>query len=70
MTTAIFTVCLKNISASHLQNTEKNTANKKSVAYALKFRISDRTLTDEEVNVVMEKCIADLEKQFGAELRK
>ena len=31
---------------------EKIGEGKKSVAYALKFRVPDRTLTDEEVNVV------------------
>ena len=43
---------------------------KKSVAYALNFRIKERTLTDEEVNVVMEQVVKDLEKELNAELRK
>ena len=42
---------------------------KKSIAYSLEFGASDRTLTDEEINGVLEKIIASLEKQ-GAELRK
>lgn len=43
---------------------------KKSVAYALTFRIKERTLTDEEVNLVMEQVITNLEKELKAELRK
>ena len=43
--------------------------NKKSIAYSLEFGANDRTLTDEEINQVLEKIIANLEKQ-GASLRK
>ena len=43
--------------------------NKKSIAYSLEFGASDRTLTDEEINNVLEKIITNLEKQ-GANLRK
>ena len=43
---------------------------KKSIAYALTFGASDRTLTDEEVNPVLDKIVAGVEKAFGAELRK
>lgn len=43
--------------------------NKKSIAYSLSFGTQDRTLTDEEINAVLEKIIENLEKQ-GAELRK
>ena len=44
--------------------------NKKSVAYSLKFRDKNKTLSDEEINTVMENIIAELEKTLGAELRK
>ena len=44
--------------------------NKKSVAYALKFRDKNKTLLDEEVNKVMDEIISELEKDIGAELRK
>ncbi len=44
--------------------------NKKSIAYSLTFSAKDRTLTDEEINPIMEKIITGLEKQIGAELRK
>jgi phenylalanyl-tRNA synthetase beta chain len=43
---------------------------KKSMAYSLTFGAKDKTLTDEEINKVLEKIIADLEKGIGAELRK
>ena len=43
--------------------------NKKSIAYSLEFGAQDRTLTDEEINAILEKIIVSLEKQ-GAELRK
>ena len=49
---------------------EKLGANKKSVAYSLKFRVPDRTLKDEEVNNTMTEIVAELEKSLGAELRK
>jgi phenylalanyl-tRNA synthetase beta chain len=49
------------------QNIEKG---KKSMAYSLTFGAKDKTLTDEEINKVLEKIIADLEKGIGAELRK
>ncbi|MEI6131708.1 MAG: phenylalanine--tRNA ligase subunit beta [Bacillota bacterium] len=42
---------------------------KKSVAYALVFRATDRTLTDEEVSKTMKKITDGLNFQFGAELR-
>ena len=45
-------------------------AGKKSIAYSLTFGVNDRTLTDEEVNPVIEKIIVGLEKTFNAELRK
>lgn len=43
--------------------------NKKSIAYSLEFGANDRTLTDEEINQILDKIIANLEKQ-GAYLRK
>ena len=43
---------------------------KKSVAYSLTFGSNNKTLTDEEVNPVVEKIIESLEKTFKAELRK
>lgn len=43
---------------------------KKSVAYALTFEKSDRTLTDEEINNAMDKIIELVEKKMNATLRK
>lgn len=42
---------------------------KKSVAYSITFRASDRTLTDEEVSKVMEKITKALMNELGAQLR-
>ena len=44
--------------------------NKKSVAYSLTFGSNTKTLTDEEVNPVLEKIINSLESSLNAELRK
>lgn len=43
---------------------------KKSVAYSLRFRSKDRTLTDDEINSTMEEIVKELENTLGAELRK
>jgi phenylalanyl-tRNA synthetase beta chain len=48
---------------------EKLGAGKKSLAYGLKFRAADKTMTDEETNSIMEKILRVLEKEFGAKLR-
>ncbi|MCH5185309.1 MAG: phenylalanine--tRNA ligase subunit beta [Oscillospiraceae bacterium] len=42
---------------------------KKSVAYSIVFRASDRTLTDEEINKIFDKIINNLEDKLNAELR-
>lgn len=49
---------------------EKLGEGKKSVAYALTFRASDRTLTDAEIQASMDKILKALETSFGAEIRK
>ena len=43
---------------------------KKSIAYSLTFNDSKKTLTDEEVNNLMEKVIENVSKKFSAEIRK
>ena len=43
---------------------------KKSIAYSLTFNDSKKTLTDEEVNNLMEKVIENVNKKFSAEIRK
>lgn len=42
---------------------------KKSVAYSITFRASDKTLTDDDVNPVMDKILKDLELKLDAQLR-
>lgn len=42
---------------------------KRSIAYSLSFGKQDRTLTDEEVNNIMNKVIENLQNKMGAELR-
>lgn len=44
--------------------------NKKSVAFSLVYRASDRTLQDEEIAGVQEKVVNALQETFSAELRK
>ena len=61
---------LEEINLFDVYRNEKLGENKKSVAYSLKFRLSDRTLTDEEVNTTMQEIITALEKELNAELRK
>ncbi len=41
----------------------------RSLAYQLRIQADDRTLTDEEVAEIRERCIADVRKAHGAELR-
>jgi len=42
---------------------------KKSLAFGMKFRLAERTLTDEEVSQALDKIISALKVRFGAELR-
>lgn len=44
-------------------------AGRKSLAYALRFRAADRTLTDEEVGKLRQRCIDAVAKVHGGELR-
>lgn len=43
---------------------------KRSLAFSLNFTSYDKTLTDEEINPILEKIIQTCEKDFKAELRK
>ena len=68
---------IKKVAGSLLTNAEvfdvyegKNIEeDKRSIAYSLSFGKQDRTLTDEEVNDVMNKVIENLQNKMGAELR-
>ena len=42
---------------------------KKSLAYSLVFGSNEKTLTDDEINPIVEKIVERLKKDFGAELR-
>jgi len=43
---------------------------KKSLAFGIRYRLPDRTLTDEEVNRAQERILESLRARFGAELRQ
>ena len=49
---------------------EKIGENKRSVAYSLVFRDLSKSLSDDEINPVMEEITKELENKFNAELRK
>lgn len=44
-------------------------ANKKSVAFSLRFRHEEKSLTDDDINPVMSAILARLETELGAKLR-
>ena len=54
----------------YIYRNEKLGENKKSVAYSLIFRDKNKTLSDEEINNVMDSIISELEKTLHAELRR
>ena len=43
---------------------------KRSLAFGIKYRLPDRTLTDDEVNEAQNRIVTALQNKFGAELRK
>lgn len=43
---------------------------KKSLAYSLTFGANDRTLTDDEINPLLEKIVVETNKAYGAILRQ
>ena len=60
---------LESFEVFDIYRNEKLGENKKSIAINLKFRTKEKTLTDEEVNEVMEQIVSNLTKN-GAKLRK
>jgi phenylalanyl-tRNA synthetase beta chain len=44
-------------------------AGRKSLAFALRFRAPDRTLTDDEVGEIRQRCIEAVAREHGGELR-
>lgn len=60
---------LESIKLFDIYRDEKLGKDKKSVAYSLTFRDKNRTLSDDEINKLMEDIISELKKQIQAELR-
>lgn len=60
---------LESVKLFDIYRDEKLGANKKSVAYSLIFRDKNKTLSDDEINKVMDEIISELKGKFGAELR-
>jgi phenylalanyl-tRNA synthetase beta chain len=44
-------------------------ASRKSLAFAVRFRAPDHTLTDSEVGEIRRRCIDAVVREHGAELR-
>ena len=61
---------LEEIRLFDIYRDEKLGKGKKSIAYSLIFRDKTKSLSDEEVNPVMEEIAKELEERFGANLRK
>ncbi len=61
---------LESVKLFDIYRNEKLGENKKSVAYSLIFRDKKKTLSDEEINSVMENIISELKSSLGAELRR
>jgi len=60
---------LEAVSLFDVYTGEHMAADKKSVAYSIVMRASDRTLTDDEVESKLNRALGALEKEFGATLR-
>ena len=61
---------LEELKLFDIYRNEKIGLNKKSIAYSLKFRDKNKTMSDEEINPIMEQIIKELEEKLNAELRK
>ena len=60
---------LENISLFDVYEGAQIPDGKKSVAYNISYRASDRSLTNEEINKIFTKIVKDLEYKLGAQLR-
>ncbi len=60
---------LRHVGVFDLYEGERIPAGQKSVAFSLRFG-ADRTLTDEEVDARVEAIVRQLERRFGAQLRR
>ncbi len=63
-------VLLESVEIFDVFSGERLGANRKSVALALVYRHTERTLTDDEVSELHGQVVASLAETFGAELRK
>ncbi len=61
---------LENLKLFDIYRSEKIGNGKKGVAYSLRFRSNEKTLSDEEIAKLMENIILELKKEVGADLRK
>lgn len=61
---------LKSISLFDIFESEKIGAGKKSMAVSFTFQDDEKTLTDKEIDAMMNKIIASFEKELNAEIRK
>ena len=61
---------LEGIKLFDIYRDEKIGKGKKSIAYSLIFRDKTKSMSDEEINPVMEEITKELEEKFGATLRK
>jgi len=61
---------LKSISLFDIFESEKIGADKKSMAISFTFLDEEKTLTDVEIDGMMNKLIGAYEKELGAEIRK
>lgn len=61
---------LKGINLFDVFESEKVGAGKKSMAMSFSFRDEEKTLTDEEVELLMQKIISIFEKELQAQIRK
>lgn len=59
----------KDVTLFDVYTGERISANKKSLAFTIKFQSSERTLKDEEADEVFKNILSQVEKTFGAELR-
>ena len=61
---------LKNVSLFDIFESEKLGANKKSMAVSFTFLDEEKTMTDSEIDSMMNKIIGAYEKELNAEIRK
>ncbi|MGG9961763.1 phenylalanine--tRNA ligase subunit beta [Ferruginibacter sp. SUN106] len=61
---------LKNVSLFDVFESEKLGANKKSMAVSFTFLDEEKTMTDSEIDAMMNKIIGAYEKELNAEIRK